>query len=183
MRPLHEAPVGLCSRCGSFDAPEALKLFRGQKLCSACLARRLETVRIWTPGFLTVIGTLFPPSALVLVMVDWWRLGSASRMLVPLGALLARVAAIPLLNVLFPLQDGHSSLPRMAAIPLHVLLNVGATWVGTLGLRERSRAHLAAGGGRASNVLGVVFALVLPWCCLIGIFMGVYQVFVAPPPH
>ena len=138
-------------------------MFGSKQLCPDCTPRVLGPVRIWTPAFLTVIGTIFPPTALVLVMVDWWRLGSAGRMLIPVGALVARFAA----NIGLRILVLTLSLPPIPSVPSYVIpfaLNLLSMLLGTQGLWARSRTHLENGGGRASVVMGIAGAIVIPGC-------------------
>ena len=86
------APVA-CERCGTFVEPAELRLFRGKRRCAACDSVERRSVGLWGVPLIAVIGTIAPPAGWFLAAADWWRLGQPVRMLLPVAAVVARVAS------------------------------------------------------------------------------------------
>lgn len=162
-----------CSRCGTFFEAGALRPFRGERWCSACLPRVLREVRLWSPGLLTALGTFSPPAGFLLTMVNWWRMGEAPRMLLPVAALGARFMVTPVVGLVLQLPGDSTVL----GIGTFLLLNLLAMALATIGLWERCHDHFDLGGGRASTSIAIA-AAVVPVCC----FMGFYSLFSGPWP-
>ncbi len=168
---MNAAPAVPCDRCGTFTEPAAFILSRGKRLCPACRALELKSMRLWSPLLIAAVGTLMPPAGWVLAAADWWRLGLRTRVLLPVGAVVVRTAlqfaASRFLYAFVP--AGLAPVPSWA---LACALNLASVLFATAGLSAHVKAQREAGGQSASWIIALGW-VVLPLFC----FVGAYQIF------